>query len=259
MARRAFRRRKRRRTAATSGWTGRSLHLITDAGSPAKGAWSVSACGQPAAIEVVCGRERLIANTGWSPEAADFQAARLASGGSTVTLGEGAAGAPLTGFLAFAFGPRLVGAARAVQVARREDETGVWIEVVHDGWVESTGLTHTRRLFLDKAADELRGEDRFTPGPEALAEPVAVAVHFHLGPEVRASLARDRRSVLLKGASKIGWWLRNDAGEVTLEPSVVFENGLVRRSTQVVLRGRLRADRGGRVRWKLGAAEASAG
>jgi uncharacterized heparinase superfamily protein len=234
---------------------GRHLHVIADAGRPATGVWSVTACGQPLAIEVVCGRDRLITNTRWSAEAPAFQAARLAAGGSTAALGDGVAGAPLTGFLAFAHGPRLVGAAREVEAARRESDTGVWVEMAHDGWLVSTGLTHERRLFLDKQADELRGEDRFVPGDEALAEQIAVAVHFHLAADVRASLARDGRSVLLKGPSKQGWWLRNDAGEVTVEPSVVFEAGLARRSTQVVLRGRLRADRGGRLRWKLAAAE----
>jgi uncharacterized heparinase superfamily protein len=238
---------------------GSSLHVIADAGRPAAGARSLAACGQPLAIEVVCGRERLITNTGWSPEAGGFPAARLAAGGSTVELGEGAAGAPLTGFLAFAFGPRLVGAARSLEAVRRESETGVWVEMAHDGWLEATGLTHERRLFLDKKANELRGEDRFVPGDEALAEQVAVAVHFHLSPHVRATLARDQRSVLLKGRAKAGWWLRNDAGEVALEPSVVFDGCLARRSTQVVLRGRVRADRGGRVRWKLAAAEPTAG
>lgn len=238
---------------------GPSLHVIADAGRPAAGAWSITACGQPLAIEVVCGQDRLITNTGWSPKAAGYQAARLAGGGSTVALGEDAAGAPLTGLLAFAFGPRLVGGAREVGAVRRESETGVWVEMAHDGWLEATGLTHERRLFLDKAADELRGEDRFVPGDEALAEPVSVAIRFHLGPDVRASLARDQRSILLHGAAKLGWWLRNDAGEVALEQSVVFENGLARRSTQVVLRGRLRADRGGRVRWKLAVADGAAG
>ena len=237
---------------------GPSLHVFADAGAPARGPWSVTACGQPLAIEVVCGRDRLITNTGWSPDAADHQAPRLAAGGSTVVLGDGAAGAPLSGLMAFAFGPRLVAGARAVEVARRESETGVWVEMAHDGWLVATGLTHERRLFLDKEADELRGEDRFVPGDEALPEPIAVAIHFHLAPEVRASIARDQRSVLLKGAGKVGWWLRNDAGEVTLEPTVVFENGQPRRSTQVILRGRLRADRGGRVRWKLTASEGSA-
>jgi len=68
---------------------------------------------------------------------------------------------------------------------------------------------------------------------------------------VRASLARDQRSVLLKGPSNIGWWFRNDAGQVSLEPSVYYREGRAIRTTQVVLRGRLRTDRGGRIRWKL--------
>lgn len=233
----------------------RRLGVIADAGAPASGPMSLSACGQPLALEVLAGRERLITNVGWSPDAADYPAARLAQGGSTVELGEGDAGAPLGGLLAFAFGPRLVGAAKAVEAVRRESEAGVWVEMAHDGWLEATGLTHERRLFLDKETDELRGEDRFVPGDEALPEPVAVAIRFHLAPDVSAVIARDQRSVMLKGSSGAGWWLRNDAGEVSLEPSAVFEVGAPRRSTQVVLRGRLRADRGGRVRWKLTAAE----
>ena len=93
------------------------------------------------------------------------------------------------------------------------------------------------------------------PAEDAKTSTVPIAVHFHLNPDVRASLARDQRSVLLKGPSNVGWWLRNDAGEVRLEPSIHFHAGRAQRTTQVVLRGRLRADRGGRVRWKLTMAE----
>jgi uncharacterized heparinase superfamily protein len=238
---------------------GASLHVIADAGPPARGLWSGRACGQPLALEVVAGRNRLITNTGWSPAAGGHPAARLAGAGSTVALGRGDAGAPLAGMPAFGFGPRLVGGARRVQVFRRENEVGVWVDMAHDGWLVATGLTHERRLFLDRRADELRGEDRFVPGDEALPEPIDVTIRFHLMPDVRASLARDQRSVLLKTGPRSGWWLRNDAGEVSVEPTVVFDNGLPQRSDQVVMRGRIRADRGGHVRWKLSAAESSAG
>ena len=36
----------------------------------------LAACGQPLAIEIVCGKDRLITNAGWSPDAAAPQAFR---------------------------------------------------------------------------------------------------------------------------------------------------------------------------------------
>ena len=69
------------------------------------------------------------------------------------------------------------------------------------------------------------------------------------------SLARDHKSVLLKGPSEQGWWLRNDAIEVSVEPSLYIDAGVQRRTVQVVLRGQASEDKGGRVRWKLSRAE----
>jgi len=234
---------------------GPALQVIADAGAPASGPFGLSACGQPLAIEVVCGRDRLITNCGWSADAVGPQALRLAEGGSTASLGGGSVGAPMTGFLARAFGARLEGGASKFVGHRREGEAGVWVDMEHDGWVARFGLTHERRLFLDHAKGELRGEDRFIPAPNATERLTPVDIRFHVHPDAKASLARDQRSVLLRGASNIGWWLRNDAAEVVVEPSVHFVDGHPRRCSQVVLRGRLRADRGGRVRWKLALAE----
>jgi uncharacterized heparinase superfamily protein len=254
------------REAPYSGYqsmTGKAVTVMADVGPPARGAWSRGACGQPLALEVVCGRDRLITGCGWSESAWGFpvqetEAARLAAGGSTVSIGDGTVGAPLRGFAAFGLGPRLVGGVAAVSVNRRESDTGVWLEMAHGGWLAQTGLTHERRLFLDKQSDELRGEDRFVPAEQAGAHFEPVAIYFHLHPDVRAQLARDQRSVLLSGPSGAGWWLRNDAGEVSVEPSIHFARGRPRWASQVVLRGRLRADRGGRVRWKLAAADQAA-
>jgi len=231
------------------------LQVMVDAAAPAEGPWSLAACGQPMAIEVVCGRDRLIASSAWSPDAAAPQGLRMAAGASTVTIGLGHVGAPLGGFAGRSLGPRLAGGVRAVTASRRESEAGVWLDMAHDGWVRQAGLTHERRLFLDKTAHELRGEDRFVPTGQARPASLPIAIYFHLHPDVTALIARDQRSVLLRGGSEIGWWLRNDAGEVTIEPSVHLQAGRPRRSEAVVLRARLRADRGGRVRWKLALAE----
>ena len=43
--------------------------LIADVAAPARGAWSSAACAQPASIEIVCGRDRLITSSGWTPRA----------------------------------------------------------------------------------------------------------------------------------------------------------------------------------------------
>ncbi len=245
---------------------GRAMTILLDAGAPARDAWSVAACGQPGAIEILCGADRLITNCGWSPRAAGRDAFRLAGAGSTLSIGEGAAGTPAGGFIGRALGPRLIGGAREVKAARQEGDDGVLVELTHDGWLASWGFVHVRRLFLDPRTDELRGEDRLSPaaGPDAspprppARRTAPVAVRFHLHPDVRASLARDKRSVLLQGPSNQGWWLRNDAADVAVEPSVHFLDGVARRTSQIVLHAQAPTDTGGRVRWKLTAAEPGA-
>lgn len=234
---------------------GRSLTVMVDVAAPAMGAWSEMACAQPLAVEIACGPDRLVTNCGWSPRAAGPQALRLSGAGSTVSVGDRSAGAPLSGLMAYALGPGLEGGAAKVEHRRQETAEGVWLEAAHDGWVKAFGLRHERLLFLDLRSDELRGEDRLVPlAPEAgAARVLPIAVRFHLGPDIRASLARDQRSVLLQGPSTVGWWLRNDAAEVAIEHSVHYEDGQPRRSTQVVLRSQVPAATGGKVRWKLAA------
>jgi uncharacterized heparinase superfamily protein len=235
--------------------SGGGVEVIVDTGAPATGAVSTSACAQPLAMEIVCGRDRLVTNTGWSERAPAFQAQRLTAAGSTASLGHGSAGRPLSGFLADGLGARLTGGARDLRARREQAAAGQWLEASHDGYAAAFGLAHERRLFLDIEAGELRGEDSFNPLAGARGRLVAYAVHFHLDPDASATLARDNKSVLLRGASERGWWLRNDAAEVRIEPSVHFRDGRPRHSTQVILSGHIHADKGGRVRWKLAAAE----
>ena len=242
--------------------SGRGIMAMVDAGPPALGVYSVQACAQPFALEVVCGRDRLITNCGWSPHGGAPQAFRLADAASTLAIADSSVGEPLSGLLAALMGPRLAGAPRKVSARHHEGEEGVWLDLSHDGWGPRFGLRHTRRLFLDRVQDQLRGEDRLEPlpgggGKDKSGRPryLPFTVRFHLYPDARASLARDQKSVLIRGRSNQGWWLRSDAPEVSVEPSAHFENGGGRRSTQVVLRGRARCDTGGRVRWKLAVAD----
>ncbi len=236
--------------------SGRVLEVMVDAGPPAARPWSATATAQPAAIEIVCGKDRLVTNAGWSPRAPGAQPSRLTDSGSTVSLGNLSAGAPLAGWRARALGPLLVGGPRTVEVKRTAATgSGVWLDLAHDGWVERFGLTHERRLYLDLEADELRGEDLFTAVRPGRSRVIPFVAHFQLAPEVTAVLARDKQSVLLRGRSDKGWWLRNDANEVRIEPATHFQDGRRAPTLQVKLMGHVHTDKGGRVRWKLVAVE----
>ena len=234
---------------------GRDIQAIIDAGLPATGPWSLAACAQPLAVEITAGQDRLVTNGGWSPEASGPQALRMTAAGSTLSLGDGSTGELLSTWAARTLGPRLIGGPSAVEARRNQAPGGTWIELSHDGWAREFGLIHERRLFLDSAADELRGEDRLLAAPGAQPAAVPYVVRFHLHPDVEASFWSDGRSILMVGASGRDWWFRNDAAEVSLEPSVHFSGGLPQRTQQVVLRGSSRGETGARVRWKISPAE----
>lgn len=235
------------------------LTLMVDVDAPARGAWSMSACGQPAAIEVLCGTDRLFTSSGWTPKALDRQALRLTAGASTLTLGEQPLGEPLSGWKAELLGPRLVGPVIHVERDHQEADGAVWLEVGHDGWSTLYGLKHQRRLYLDQRLDEIRAEEVLFPSekqPEDLRIAAPYALRFQLEPGVQASLARDKRSILLRGPSGRGWWFRSDGPDIAVEPAVSIENGISRRSLQIVVRGSARTDSETHIRWKLNPAGA---
>ena len=50
-----------------------------------------------------------------------------------------------------------------MKAERRQTAEAVWLDIAHGGW-EAMGLGATRRLYLDLAAGDLRGEDAADPG-----------------------------------------------------------------------------------------------
>jgi uncharacterized heparinase superfamily protein len=233
------------------------LQVFADAGEPARGAWSVAACAQPGAIEIVAGGKRLVSGAGWSPAFGPGVDERTSEAAATVTLDDASPGGPLTGLAAWSLGPRLTGAAWRVTPRRSEGDGVALLEISHDGWLGRLGVRAERRFYVDGAAGELRGEDRFMPTKALKGDQrrfVPYAIRFPLCAEVRASIAMDGKSVLIRHGHDPGWWLRTDAAEITLESAQRWTDGAPRAVEVVVLSGLFRLGAGGRVRWKLGRA-----
>jgi uncharacterized heparinase superfamily protein len=99
----------------------------------------------------------------------------------------------------------------------------------------SENAAYTRRLFLSSNGADLRGEENLSGltldnGNDALWR-------FHLHPSVRASLARDRKSVILLLPNKEGWRFKSNCTELLLEKSVYCGDGGAPVSTeQIVVR-----------------------
>src|SRR5436190_1885484 len=119
---------------------GRKLSVILDIATPARGEFAETACAQTLAMEVFAGAERLITNAGWSPRARASQALRQTSAGSTLSIDEASAGAPMRGLAARAQGPRLTDAAGVVHASLHQSDQGLWLDLSHDGWLGDFSL-----------------------------------------------------------------------------------------------------------------------
>ena len=222
--------------------------------------WSLGACAQPLAMEVAVGGERLISNCrldaraprparpcGWSDAA------------STAALGDRLRGEPLRASAARRSGRGWSTAPTTASTSSARAPTPA------AGWSCRTtagsprfGLRHERRLFLDLAADELRGEDRFEPSGPAARRPAASSLHRPLPPASRTRRARwpaTSKSVLLRAPSAgrrlVAAQRRHRGASRARDP---LQDGQPRRTSQMVLRGQVRARQG-----RAGALEAGRG
>lgn len=158
------------------------------------------------------------------------------------------------------------------QRSRSRDGADV-VTLSHDGWVRSHGITHLRRLSLDRDGAALRGEDalRAVRGVDrerltdamARGDGVAWDLRFHLHPDAEARLDMGGRavSIVLPGGEV---WVLRPGGRIAssltiaLTPSAYLDARRLhpRPSTQVVFSDRLVAY-AATVDWTLSRAQAS--
>ena len=237
--------------------------LMIDTGAPPPRPFDLGAHLAPLAFEMATPDGRLIVGCGWNDDQPESwrQPMRASAAHSTLVLGGKSVGALLsTGLGARAIGHAVKQGAQNVKCARKEQDSGTWLEISHDAYKDGFGLIHRRRLYMDLVGTDIRGEDSLSVPLGAaplMSGEIPFEIRFHLHPDVKVTLAQDQKSALLIQPGGKGWRFRTDAGPLHLEKSVYLADGSKpRRSEQIVIFGRAYGDgdgqtRSNRVRWSL--------
>ena len=117
------------------------------------------------------------------------------------------------------------------KTARKEADGNIWLDCDYRG---GRGFNHRRRLYLDAAGEDLRGEDSLHGGG---AKDAAFTIRFHLHPGVQASLVEDASAVLLKLSHGPGWRFHAKGGKIGLSESRFKTAAGWRRSEQITVSG----------------------
>ncbi len=203
--------------------------LIADVGAARGGAIATNAYQSGGSFHFSSGRSRLVVNCGSGDQMPGEwpSALRLAAAHSTVSVDPPSIASNL-----------FRGA--VITHRRAEEQRGQLLEIERAFAGEGSsagapgGLTHLRRFYLASRGDDLRGEDRLSRSVPAIGG--AWRIRFHLHPGVKASLARDRRTVILSLQNKEGWRFRSSIDAVALEKSVYCgAGGLPQATEQIVI------------------------
>ena len=232
--------------------------VLVDVGDTMSGPHSIHAHAAPLAFEMSHGSDRLIVNCG--PNLVHGAEWRLASRGLSAHsslaferdipdpfMRHGASAARL--------GPRIKPDDWHVTSRRAEDKTGIWLETSHGIFLNSHGVRHNRRFFIDAQGEDVRGEDLLLADMHHQPrEGAPFHLRFHLHPDVTANLQSGGDAVLLMSPSGHGWQFRiglQDGLALRLEDSVYMgRNGVPQRAQQIAIQGRLlHADT--LIRWAL--------
>jgi uncharacterized heparinase superfamily protein len=228
-----------------------AITAIADAGLPAPDAVNRRAALSPLAFEFSDGSHRVVINCG-SPQFASrdaIAAARLPEAHSTATLNVPSA----TSSRSIAKWLRRLGtisgpAPGRVEARIETSPVGVLFEGRHDAYLASSGYVHSRSLFLSAKGNDMRGEDHFQFRGSRNREDIPFTIRFHLHPAVKATMSKDRKSVMLLLPCRAGWRFSARGAKLGLEDSICFgREGRHRSTLQIVLRGF--AGRPARVHW----------
>lgn len=245
--------------------SGGRVAVLLDGALPPAGDAAVRAHASTLAFEMSVHRQKLVINAGpgrlFGGDWTDL-ARRTAAHSALEIDGCSSARIEAGGLAARTFGARLEPGPTRVSIRQAQDASGQWLLATHDGYVESHGVLHERRVFVEARGTELRGEDILSV-PDARAQarfdrasvdaPLGFAVRFHLDPAIAAEHDPVRDAVTLALPSGEIWAFRAAGGAIGLEPTLVFDpqRAAPRPSVQVVVRADL-VEYLGQVIWSFG-------
>lgn len=245
--------------------------VIVDAARPPVEQQSVNGHASTLAFELTSGRRPVIVNCGSGDSFGTSwrRAGRATASHSTLAL-QSYSSSRLggAGIIAGRRSELLVDTPHDVTCAR-PDEGKAAVVLSHDGYLQTHGLLHHRRLELASDGRSLLGDDSLsalTPEAETVFDAVldkagsagiGFTIRFHLHPNVHAELDMGGAAVSMSLPSGEVWVFRHDgATELALSPSVYLERGRLspRATKQIVLSGAA-VNYGTRVGWTLAKAK----
>jgi uncharacterized heparinase superfamily protein len=207
--------------------------VILDCGAPPRHGLDGHAHAGTLSFEMSYGADRMIVNCGAAhPSSPDWRQVQRTTAAHSTLVVDDTNSSMLLDHGGMALIPTIV-------TSRREETDGqVWLDTSHNGYEESFGLVHRRRLFLAGDGSELMGEDMITgTGGNAFA------LRFHLHPQVQVSITQNGQAALLKLPGGSGWRMRIQGGDIALAESIYMgQYGQVRRSQQLVVLGMIDSD-----------------
>ena len=248
--------------------------LIADFGPAPPFEASAEAHAGCLSFELSSGPHRLVVNCGApAQEGALRQAARATAAHSTLAIGDASSCrflAPrspadrMAAWLENRFGRVVVSGPRDLQAERHsEPNTAIGLVGRHDGYMETFGLRHERRLRLAPDGARLDGEDVVIGDAEGGAVPEAL-VRFHLHPTVKVLCEESGNAVRLTLPGDSVWRFSVIDGEtegaqliqgrtLAIEDSIFFGAVDGRRPTRqiVVTTGLDRAGRPAPLAWRF--------
>ena len=218
--------------------------IIADTGAPPPLAASGNAHAGCLAFEMTTGIEPLVVNCGAARDEPSEWAvsARSTVAHSTLSINDQSSSrlskrraATSTGEIHYLSGPKTVTA----DLIRDQNE--LLLRASHDGFQDSYGLIHQRRLRLSADGKSVEGVDQLIPSEKsrpAVKDGDTFSIRFHLHPRVSPRLHVDENSVGLTTPDAQLWKLRAAGAKVEIEESVFLADPIIqKRSLQVVLRG----------------------